>query len=55
MVNKICKGRAAVSVQMAQRLALALATSPEFWLNLQQACDLHLAEPPVGVRVLVQR
>lgn len=41
---EIIKGRRSLSADMALRLARACGTSPEFWLNLQQAYDLRLAE-----------
>ncbi|REJ75169.1 MAG: addiction module antidote protein, HigA family [Acidobacteria bacterium] len=43
VVNRIVNGRAAVSVDMALELGAALRTSPDFWLNAQQAVDLHEA------------
>jgi plasmid maintenance system antidote protein VapI len=33
---------------MALKLASALGTSPEFWLNAQKAVDLHRAAVEVG-------
>ncbi len=38
--SKLLNGKAGVSAEMACRLAAALQTSAEFWLNLQQAFDL---------------
>ena len=37
--NRIVNGRTAI--RAAGRLASALNTSPEFWLNAQQAVDVH--------------
>ena len=42
-VNRIVNGRCAVTADMAVRLGAALGTTPEFWLNAQQAVDLHRA------------
>ena len=43
VINRIVNGRCAVTAEVAVRLAAALATTPEFWLNAQQAVDLHRA------------
>jgi antitoxin HigA-1 len=42
-LNEIVRGRRGVSADTALRLARLLGTSPEFWLNLQMACDLYRA------------
>lgn len=39
-VNRIVNGKRGISPEMALRLAAALGTTPQFWLNLQAACDL---------------
>ena len=41
VVNRIVNGRSAVTTKMALRLGAALGTSPQFWLNAQQAVDLY--------------
>jgi addiction module HigA family antidote len=43
VINRIVNGRASVSAEMAIKLAAAFNTSPQFWLNAQQAVDLYLA------------
>ncbi len=43
VINRIVNGRSSVTVGMAVRLAAAFGTTPEFWLNAQQAIDLYLA------------
>lgn len=43
VINRIVNGRSAVSAEMAFRLGAALGTTPEFWLNAQQAVDLFQA------------
>ncbi len=49
-------GRASITADMATRLAAALETTPQFWLNLQNAVDLHdaaeelAADPVVALR-----
>ncbi len=40
VVNGIIQGRRAVTAKTALLLARVLDTTPEFWLNLQNACDL---------------
>src|SRR2546421_7634169 len=39
-VSEILKERRSVTTDMAQRLARAFGTTPEFWLRLQQAVDI---------------
>ena len=39
-ISEIIKGRRSISADTALRLSQAFGTSPEFWLNLQQAVDL---------------
>ena len=45
---KITAGRRGVSADTALRLARALGTSAEFWLNLQSTYDLRVAERENG-------
>ena len=40
-LNEVVRGARSVSVETALRLAKLFGTSPDFWLNLQQAVDLH--------------
>lgn len=40
VINRIVNEKAAVTPEIATRLALALETTPEFWLNAQMAQDL---------------
>jgi antitoxin HigA-1 len=44
VVNGIVQGRRAVTAKTALLLAHALDTTPQFWLNLQNACDLWDAQ-----------
>lgn len=39
-MSSVVNGHAPISPELALRLALALATEPEFWLNLQAQYDL---------------
>ena len=43
VVNRIVNGRTSVTAEMALRLGAAFRTTAEFWMNAQQAVDLHLA------------
>ena len=47
-VSGIVAGKRSVTADTALRLARAFKTSPELWLNLQQAFDLRTAELAVG-------
>src|SRR5690348_14928347 len=40
MINRIANERAAVTPEMATKLAAAFDTTPGFWLNAQMAVDL---------------
>jgi len=37
VINLICKGKRGVSANMAKKLARALGTDPEVWINLQSS------------------
>ena len=43
VINRIVNGRSSVTAEMALKLAAALRTSAEFWLNAQKAVDLYRA------------
>lgn len=43
-INEILNERAAITVDMAHRLARALDSTPNLWLRLQQAVDVWDAE-----------
>jgi len=43
-INGIVQGKRAITAETALRLSRAIGTSPDFWLNLQTAFDLRLAE-----------
>jgi addiction module HigA family antidote len=43
-VSEIVKGKRAITAETALRLARAIGTSPEFWLNLQMFYDLRVAK-----------
>lgn len=43
VINRIVNGRCAVTASLAIKLAAALNTTPEFWLNAQKAVDIYEA------------
>ncbi len=43
LVNELCNGRRAVTVDTALMLARVFGNSPEFWLNVQRRNDLWQA------------
>jgi antitoxin HigA-1 len=43
VINRIVNGRTSVTATMALKLAAAFNTSPEFWLNAQEAVDVYEA------------
>jgi len=42
-LSRVLNGKAGISASMALRLAAALGTSPEFWMNMQSRYDLWRA------------
>ena len=47
VINRIVNGKTSVSAEMALRLAAALKTTPDFWINAQKAVDLHRAKAEI--------
>ena len=43
-MSGIVHGRVAITAEMAARIAAALGTTAQYWLNLQNAVDLYDAE-----------
>ena len=43
-LNEVVRGKRGVTADTALRLAKLLKTTPEFWLNLQNAYDLYEAK-----------
>jgi antitoxin HigA-1 len=43
-LSRVLNGKAGISANMALRLAAALGTSPELWLNMQSQYDLWQAK-----------
>jgi antitoxin HigA-1 len=50
-ISAIVNGKRAISVDTAMRLARYFGTAPQFWLNLQMAYDLELAEQGIGPQI----
>ena len=50
-INDIVRERRAVTPDTALRLARYFGTTAQFWLNLQSAFDLKLAESDLGKRI----
>lgn len=50
-VNDIARERRGVTADTALRLARYFGTTPEFWLNLQQAHELSKAEAVLGKEI----
>ena len=46
VINLICNGKRGISAVMAKKLARALGTDCELWVNLQTSYDLTRAEDP---------
>ena len=42
-LSRVLNGKAGISAKMALRLATALGTSPELWMNMQTQYDLWRA------------
>ena len=47
VINRLINGRTAVTAEMAIKLSMALGTTPEFWLNAQQAVNLYKASKTI--------
>lgn len=49
VINLICNGKRNISPEMAKKLASALGTTAELWMNLQNSYDLSkVADPSFG-------
>jgi addiction module HigA family antidote len=46
VINLICKGKRGISAAMAKKLAAALGTDIQLWINLQSSYDLTMAKDP---------
>ena len=50
-ITGIIHGQRGVTADTALRLGHWFGTSPQFWMNLQQLYELHLAENEVGAEI----
>jgi antitoxin HigA-1 len=50
-ISAIVNGKRAITVDTAMRLARYFGTSPKYWLNLQVAYDLELADEEIRPRI----
>lgn len=48
VINRLINGRTRVTAPLALKLAAALNTTPEFWLNSQEAVDIFDAAQHAG-------
>ena len=48
VINRLINGRTSVTAPLALKLAAALNTTPEFWLNAQKAIDIYEASKHMG-------
>ena len=53
VINEICNGKRGISIEIAQRLAMAFDSSLEFWLNLQLAYELGKSKNKFKCRPIV--
>lgn len=50
-INDIVRERRGISADTALRLARYFDTTPQFWLNLQSAYELRVAEQAAGKKI----
>ena len=50
-ISHVVKGTRPVTAELALLFGRALAQSPQYWLNLQAAYDLKMAERAIGSRL----
>ena len=51
LFRSIVNGNRAITVDTAMRLARYFGTSPQYWLNLQSAYDLEVAEQEIRPQI----
>ena len=49
VINRIVNNKTSVTAEMAIKLASTFGTSPQFWLNAQQAVDIYQATAELKV------
>ena len=50
-LSQIIRGKRSITGDTALRLGHWFGTSPQFWLNLQAAYDIRMAEAAVGTEI----
>ena len=50
-ISAIVNAKRAITVNTAMRLARYFGTSPQYWLNLQSAYDLEVAEREIRPQI----
>jgi antitoxin HigA-1 len=50
-ISAIVNGKRAITVDTAMRLARYFGTSPQYWLNLQSAYDLEVADQEIRLQI----
>ena len=50
-ISAIVNGKRAITVDTAMRLARYFGTSPQYWLNLQSAYELEVAEREIRPQI----
>ena len=50
-ISEILRGRRNITADTALRLGRWLGSSPQFWMNLQRAYDLEVAEAELGEEI----
>ncbi len=50
-ISHVVKGTRPVTAELALLFGRALGQSPQYWLNLQAAYDLKIAEREIGARL----
>jgi addiction module HigA family antidote len=53
-ITGIVKGTRAITADTALRLSRFLGTSPDFWMGLQQAYDIKLAQKAAGREIALK-
>ena len=53
-VNEVVRGKRGITPETAWLFAQALGTTPQFWMNLQNAYDLTSKRPSRSVKRLVK-
>lgn len=54
LVNTLINGHRGITAETAWKLAQALRTSPEFWMNLQARYDLAMKRPTQAIKALAR-